>query len=293
MSPVSAGGVVRPRELLDRPRGRTVLLDATVVLPPAEREGVEPARSGAARFAEGHPPGARHADLLGELADLSRPFRFAHPGGGELLARLARAGIGDGAEIVVYDDGGMMWSSRLWWGLRAAGIADARVLDGGLDGWRAAGGPVERGPAAPAPAATPAQVAPRPWLFADRERVRRVLAGDEEAQLVCALAPDVYAGHGPSRYSRPGHIPGSSNHPARGLLAPDGSLLPRGVLVEQLAPILDDPRPVLLYCGGGISASLVALGLTVAGREDVAVYDGSLEEWSADPSLPLMVLPAP
>jgi len=27
----------------------------------------------------------------------------------------------------------------------------------------------------------------------------------------------------------------------------------------------------------------------VAGREDVAIYDGSLEEWSADPSLPLEV----
>lgn len=285
-----SGPVIRARELLDGGLRRALLVDATVELPPPEREGVDVARSGEHRFVEGHPPGARHADLLGALADLSRPFRFAHPGGDELLARLSRAGVGRGADVVAYDDGGMMWAARLWWGLRAAGVADARVLDGGLDAWRSAGGRIERGPAAPAWPAPPLAAVPRPELFADRGRVQRVLAGEEEAQLICTLTPDVFAGHGPSRYSRPGHIPGSSNHPARDLLAPDGSLLPRGVLAEQLVPVTEDPRPVLLYCGGGISASLVALALTVVGRGDVAVYDGSLEEWSADPALPLAVL---
>jgi thiosulfate/3-mercaptopyruvate sulfurtransferase len=44
---------------------------------------------------------------------------------------------------------------------------------------------------------------------------------------------------------------------------------------------------VIVYCGGGVSASLTALGLVLAGHTRVSVYDGSLEEWSADPSLPL------
>jgi len=38
---------------------------------------------------------------------------------------------------------------------------------------------------------------------------------------------------------------------------------------------------VIVYCGGGISAAAVARALAITGHEDVAIYDGSLEEWSA------------
>jgi thiosulfate/3-mercaptopyruvate sulfurtransferase len=44
-----------------------------------------------------------------------------------------------------------------------------------------------------------------------------------------------------------------------------------------------------VYCGGGISATLLALGLVRAGRDDVKIYDGSLEEWTADPARPVVI----
>ena len=44
---------------------------------------------------------------------------------------------------------------------------------------------------------------------------------------------------------------------------------------------------MIAYCGGGISATNDALALAVLGRGDVAIYDGSLREWAADPDLPL------
>ena len=56
----------------------------------------------------------------------------------------------------------------------------------------------------------------------------------------------------------------------------------------MLAPF-DANTPVLLYCGGGISASVDALALMLTGRTDVCVYDGSLQEWAADFTLPLEV----
>ncbi|HEY0189283.1 MAG TPA: hypothetical protein VGC67_17485 [Cellulomonas sp.] len=43
----------------------------------------------------------------------------------------------------------------------------------------------------------------------------------------------------------------------------------------------------MLYCGG-VSAGRLALALAVAGRDDVAVDDGSLAERSARPELPLV-----
>ncbi|GIM96616.1 hypothetical protein Ato02nite_084090 [Paractinoplanes toevensis] len=113
------------------------------------------------------------------------------------------------------------------------------------------------------------------------------LAGEVEASVLCALNPEAYAGEVPTRYSRRGHIPGSGNLPARSLTGADGRFRPGADLRAALGGLVDDPAPVWIYCGGGISATVVALALTVAGRPDVAIYDGSLEEWSADHTLPL------
>ena len=49
----------------------------------------------------------------------------------------------------------------------------------------------------------------------------------------------------------------------------------------------ESPERVVAYCGAGVSATLDAFALTLLGAEDVAVYDGSMSEWVADPSLPL------
>lgn len=46
-------------------------------------------------------------------------------------------------------------------------------------------------------------------------------------------------------------------------------------------------KRTIVYCGAGIAASSDALALTLLGAEHVAVYDGSLAEWTADPSLPM------
>ena len=44
---------------------------------------------------------------------------------------------------------------------------------------------------------------------------------------------------------------------------------------------------VITYCGGGIAASSDAFVLTLLGHDQVSVYDASLSEWAADPSLPM------
>jgi thiosulfate/3-mercaptopyruvate sulfurtransferase len=44
---------------------------------------------------------------------------------------------------------------------------------------------------------------------------------------------------------------------------------------------------VICYCGGGIAASTTAFLLTRLGVDNVSLYDGSLTEWSSDPTLPM------
>jgi thiosulfate/3-mercaptopyruvate sulfurtransferase len=65
--------------------------------------------------------------------------------------------------------------------------------------------------------------------------------------------------------------------------------LPERALREALAPLTASDERVILYCGGGVTAAGTALVLTLLGARDISVYDGSLSEWSADPSLPMAV----
>ncbi len=82
-----------------------------------------------------------------------------------------------------------------------------------------------------------------------------------------------------------GHIPGSINVPLGRVLDRDTNTL---LAVDALAPLFADVRGrAVAYCNSGVAAAADALALVVLGYDDVAIYDGSLAEWSADPDAPL------
>lgn len=306
--PGRGGPLVSVHELATR-LGDVVLLDATVELPAPRTDGDYRIASGKPGWAAGHIPGSRHVDLTTELTDPAAGYHFAHLPPGQLAARALDWGVAAGRPVVTYDQGGTLWAARLWWELRAIGV-QVQVLDGGLPAWRAAGLPVESAGAGQedeAGQAEPSEAAPYvpdgtvldddtvldndtvpAPAWADRRDVLDVLAGRAEATLVCALSEDVYSGRAATRYARRGHIPGSGNVPARGLLDGDGLLLPPDALRAAVRPAVPaDGGRLILYCGGGISAALLALGLTADGATGISIYDGSLEEWTADPELPV------
>jgi thiosulfate/3-mercaptopyruvate sulfurtransferase len=263
-----------------------VVLDTTVHLDaPAALDRPYDVRSGRADFDLAHVPGARFADIPGELSDPAAPYPFTLPSPERFAAAIARLGVGDDTLVVTYDDDGGMWAARLWWMLRVFGHDRAAVLDGGRGAWRAAGGALTDEPMA-APAVTAFTHRFRPELVAGRDEVEAALE-DPAVLLVNALAPEAHRGE-TNRYGRPGRIPGSANVSARSLLAGDGRFRSEPELREAFdaAGALAAPR-VITYCGGGISATNDALALALLGRGDVAVYDGSLREWAGDPELPL------
>ncbi|WP_394553605.1 sulfurtransferase [Agromyces sp. MMS24-JH15] len=266
-----------------------VVLDATMLLHRPRHDGDFLAESGRARWVDARVPGSRHVAVD---ADLSVPHAThdRHPEPAELAAKLAALGIDEGTTVVAYDTVGGLWAARAWYLLDWIGV-EARVLDGGLRAWRAAGLPVASGDDAPVVRARPAWhgVAVRDaWI--ERAEVERAM---DAGNLVCGLTEGAFDGTEPTRYSRRGHIPGSVNVPARSLSGDDGRLLaPDEVRARYVAAGVDLDREVLLYCGGGISATANALALAHAGVRNVRVYDGSLEEWSADPSLPLATVAA-
>lgn len=276
---------------LDDPR--LCLLDASVELAAPEFDGDYRVDSGHTGWLAGHIRGARHADLLVDLAASEATFSFALPDAQRALDTLQKLGIKDDSLIVIYDRSDGFWAARLWWMLRSLGI-DAAVLDGGLHAWAAAGFSLEAGES-PAPrrgtVSTPAKYRDGFWI--DRHDIERVVAGEAEGTLVCALSAALFDGSAVTRYARRGHIPGSRNLPARSLFDDDGRYRRGAALDEALAGLRQAEPPLLLYCGGGISAAALALALTLAGETRVAIYDGSLQEWAAEPSLPLTTGAAP
>ncbi|MFF2271255.1 sulfurtransferase [Agromyces sp. NPDC058136] len=248
---------------------------------------------------EGHVPGAVFADLLDEFSEPG-PYTFTRPGL-ERLARAARAiGIDDDSSVVVYDTSIGHWAARLWWLLRSAGFTNVAVLDGGFTAWRAAGGPVETGFREPR-AAGALTLAAQPGYWADRDEVRAVTTGEADGVLVCALPPADFRGES-TRRTRPGHIPGSVNVPVGSLVDHETRLAHDGeTLAARVAPVTSTAgtsgtggtggtggtAPIIVYCGAGIAAAGTAFALRRAGHP-AAVYDGSLEEWAADPEAPLV-----
>ena len=261
------------------------IFDVTVFLYPDPEGGGYRVESGRERFREGHIPGSVFLDLIEELSAPGSNLPFMMPSPELAAEKLGAAGIGADSRVVVYSTSSVMWATRLWWMLRSLGFDRAAVLDGGFAKWRREGRPVTREASTYPPANMP--ISPRPSLWVELSEMRRV-AAEGRACTVNALSPEVYRGE-KNVYGRPGHIPGSHNVFYDSLLEPQsGTFLPIAELRERFAAIgaLASPR-VITYCGGGISATMDALALTLLGHRDVAVYDGSMSEWVRHPELPL------
>jgi thiosulfate/3-mercaptopyruvate sulfurtransferase len=263
-----------------------LVLECTVFLHPADVPGGFRVESGRAAWAEGHIPGAGFADLPGELSDRQSRLRFMMPPAAQFAEAMGRYGVGDGVRVILYDRFVNMWAARIWWMLRAFGFDAAAVLNGGWKKWTLEGRPVTADVCLRQPRRFTSH--PRPELIADKAGVLAAL-GSERACVLNALTEEQHRGTGGVDYGRPGRIAGTRNVPARELVDPrTHAYLPLDTLRAKFAAAgaLDAGR-VVTYCGGGIAASSDALVLALLGRDDVAVYDASLSEWAADPTLPM------
>ena len=244
-------------------------------------------KSGRPAYDREHIVGAAFLELQDDLSDPEAEFTYTPLPAEALTAAFSRLGIGDETHVVFYDNSGSMWAAWAWWLLRSVGFDRAALLPAGVAEWREAGHPVtDQTTKYPPATLTPD---PRPGAFADKDEV---LAATEEptVRIIDVLPPESYEGLF-AMYDRPGHIASAVNEPM-GAISGDGFSLKSTEEIEAGLGGSPDQRAIT-YCGGGIAAAASAFAMVSAGYTDVAIYPGSLEEWTKDPALPMEVGPDP
>jgi len=255
-----------------------VVLDASWHMPATRRDG-------ATEFELGHIPGAAFFSIDG-IADPDSTLPHMVPTAEAFAAAVGALGVGAGDHVVCYATEGIGTAPRAWWMFRLFGHERVSVLDGGLPAWTAGGGTLDKGPARPRPRAFQATF--NPARIRDLAAVRANLEAATEL-VVDARSAGRFAGTEtePRPGLRGGHIPESVNLPYQTLLDGPRMLAPEVLRARLEAAGVAGDRPPVFTCGSGVSACTRALGLTLTGRDDWAVYDGSWSEWGGREDVPV------
>ena len=263
------------------------------VLPPGSKPRYVAKRGD---YDDAHVPGAVFVDWTRDIVDHDDPIpsQVARPD--TFAAKMTELGIGDDTLVVAYDDYDHIFAGRLAWALRYYGHDAVRMLDGGWSRWMAEARPTSRDLPRPEPQSTPFVPHVRSSLRVSADEVAATI-GRSDVLLLDARAPDQYAGL-VSAAGRGGHIPGARNvHYGALIDAATGCFRSRGDLARTFEQAGIDvahlPPRVIVYCNGGISCTVPLHALQMLGRADVAVYDGSWNEWGPDERRPIQKGPQP
>ena len=282
------------------PAGRIRIVDAADVAARATNLVILDARS-AKEFAAGHVPGSTRVDWRewtlekpGILSSLfGDPARWGRvpPPDADLERRLRALGLSnEGPVLVVGAPGGWGEEGRVAWNLLYWGAGEVWLLDGGFPAWRAdAARPVETAAARPVPGDFVLRV--RPERRIERAELKAAL-DVKGTRLLDARTPAEFAGQTLSGQKRGGHIPGARLVAAKSLYDEKGRYVGADALMRLagLGPAGENSRGdrPITYCTGGVRSALLAVLLEARLGMLAKNYDGSLWEWSADASLPLV-----
>jgi thiosulfate/3-mercaptopyruvate sulfurtransferase len=241
-------------------------------------------RDAAAEFEAAHIPGAVFMNLS-ELRDTDSDLPNMLPSAEKFANRMQTLGLGDGSRIVLYDSSPWHTAARAWWMLRLFGAHNVAILDGGLPKWRAEGRETASGEAA--------LLHGHVSISADLKSVRdldqmkaNVESGAEQVLDARSAARFTGAEEDPRAGTAPGHIPGSKNLPQGAVFNADGTWKTGNALKAEFDKAgIDLSKPLVMTCGSGITASVLAFGAHLLGN-DAALYDGSWSEWGGDPETP-------
>ena len=188
--------------------------------------------------------------------------------------------------IVVYDEHGIYSSPRVWWLFKTMGFKNIAILNGGLPAWEKAKYPVEKKQIHDVELGN-FKASFDPKKLIDSETVLESVK-NRSKQIVDARSLGRFSAIElePRKEIRSGHIPTSTNLPYTSILN-NSELKTKQDLKKLFKEVNPEAKEMIFSCGSGITACVLALGATIAGYEEVAVYDGSWTEWGSLTDLPI------
>jgi thiosulfate/3-mercaptopyruvate sulfurtransferase len=237
----------------------------------------------AEQFAHGHILGAVHFDLFGlSLVDTSEaPLRaFMHM----IHHVLELRGVSGDKEVVFYEENSGMRAARGLWFLEFFGHPNVRMLDGGIQAWQAAGGPITT--EAVAPKAATCKSGEHREVLATADDVLHSLNKKEIAILDTRSDGEYLGTH--VRAARGGAVPGAIHIEWTENLDASGKFKSNTELKNMYdkAGITSD-KEVISYCQGGYRAAHSYVALRLLGYPKVRNYIGSWKEWGDRTDLPI------
>jgi thiosulfate/3-mercaptopyruvate sulfurtransferase len=229
-----------------------------------------------ATYDAGHIPAARFL-ALGDIVVNSMDGDNELPPVAQLERTFGSLGIGNKTRVVLYGDQLGLFAARAYFTLDYLGGGNrAALLDGGLEKWKRENRPLSKDAVRVMPTNFTAK--PNPKVLADFAKVREV----SQSLARPAYAETTLIDSRPDADFTSGHIPGAvsvfwhKNFES----ADDPSLKPPFELrnlYEGFGVTRD--KPVIAYCRSGVQASYTYFILKWLGY-DVAMYDGSYQQWS-------------
>jgi thiosulfate/3-mercaptopyruvate sulfurtransferase len=238
-------------------------------------------------YAAAHIPGAQFI----QLTDISTPrglgLALELPDVAQLQSTFEKLGVSDKSRIVIYFSKDWVTpTARVFMTLDYLGLGNrTSILDGGLPAWRAEGRPVTTEVRAPAPGKFTTR--PNKQLVVDAVWVKSNLK-KPGVMILDARASKFYTGEDIGRMPRGGHIPGAKSIPFSSLVEDSNNKFKSVESLRQLFNSAGVKRgdSVTTYCHIGQQASLLYFVARYLGY-DAHLYDGSFEDWSRRPELPV------
>ena len=245
------------------------------------------AEAGKKAYLQGHIPGAFYADLNKQLSSPHQPGvtgRHPLPDRDNWINQVQHWGIRPEHRVVVYDDVGGVFASRLWWLLRWVGHDNTAVLNGGWQAWLDAGGESTE--------KVPEGLERSDFDYAALEPLTLTIDVDDidtgNQLLLDAREAKRFAGEMEPIDPIAGHIPGAICSPTSGNTNATGEFKSAEELREKFAPALEaGQKEIVCYCGSGVSAAQNVLAMRVAGLDEPRLYVGSWSEWITDSTRPI------
>jgi thiosulfate/3-mercaptopyruvate sulfurtransferase len=247
-----------------------------------------------APYAAGHVPGAVEAQYstYGWRASIDGAPGLL-PKLDDITAKIAALGVNDDTQVVIVPDGSSIsefgGATRVYWTFKVLGHDNVTILDGGYKAWAAAGEPVSADVVTPKAGTFTAKF--RPELRAEVAEVQQAI--NDDVNLIDARSVAQFIGkEKTSTVKELGTIPTAVNiNFDKFWDAQNGRFASKATidgLVQQAG--LVDKDGVITFCNTGHLASIAWFGLSeVAGLKHVRLYDGSMSQWTLDPSRPVVV----